>query len=81
MWRGLAPVNRRSFTVYPEGSFYICVDTESIGVVVGDNDSTFAAGRGGFSHKISTVEEAGSMKSSTYTTSDGTTITLRYKFE
>ncbi|MGN0875466.1 MAG: hypothetical protein ACI4OZ_09810, partial [Akkermansia sp.] len=81
MCRELAPVNCRSFTVHPDKcAFYIWVDGERIGVLVGDDD-VFSADQEGFSHKISTVEEAGSMKSSTYTTSDGTTITLRYKFE
>lgn len=81
MCRKLAPVNCRSFTVYPDKcAFLILVNRERIGVLVGDDD-VFSAGGEGFFHKIPAVGETGTERSTSYTTSDGTTITLRYEFE
>lgn len=82
IWRDTAPVNQRDFTVYPSCSFIIDVNNESTEVVVGDNDKKFATGQTArLPFKIRYVAEAGTEDTLSYTTSDGTIITLHYQFE
>lgn len=81
IWRGLGPVNKMSFTVYPNVSFVLHIKSEKMSICEGDDDDIGTRKEDGFWWSISSVKDAGTSDSFTFKTDDGTEFVVWYRFE
>ncbi|MDD5950809.1 MAG: serine/threonine-protein kinase [Bacteroidales bacterium] len=81
IWKGLGAVDQLSFTVYPDVSFILDIDSEQISIKEGDDDGIGFKKEDGFLYSINFVKEAGTCDYTTFTTDDGTEFIVRYTFE